>query len=250
MTTAVVLSIVVGTCVGGFVSGVAGFAFALVSLGFWAWLIDPQLISPMAVFGSLVAQLLSLGAVRRSLHWRRLAPFLVGGVLGVPVGAALLQHVDVATFRLTVGAILVAYCSYMLLAPRLAPLEVGGRLADGCVGLIGGAMGGLAGLTGPAPTIWCNLRGWDKDTQRSVFQTFNLAMQAIALVTYGVSGALTGPVLATFAVMLPAIVVPVWLGARVYRKIDDRTFRRVVMVLLLLSGSMLLASGAIASHPR
>jgi uncharacterized protein len=250
MTTATVVAIVAGTCLGGFVSGVAGFAFALVSLGFWAWVIDPQLISPMAVFGSLVAQALSLGAIRRRLQWRRLAPFLVGGVLGVPMGAALLHLVDPITFRLTVGAILVAYCSYVLLAPKLAPIELGGRFADACVGLIGGTMGGLAGLTGPAPTIWCTLRGWDKDTQRSVFQTFNLTMQAIALVTYGVHGALTGPVLAIFGVMLPAIVVPVWLGTRVYARIDERTFRRVVMVLLLLSGALLLASSAIATRAR
>lgn len=250
MTTATVVSILAGTCVGGFVSGVAGFAFALVSLGFWVWLIDPPLISPMAVFGSFVAQVLSLGAIRRRMQWRRLAPFLAGGVLGVPIGAALLQHVDLVTFRLTVGAILVAYCSYMLLAPKLAPIDFGGRFADGCVGLIGGTMGGLAGLTGPAPTIWCNLRGWDKDTQRSVFQTFNLAMQAIALVTYGVNGALTRPVLAMFGVMLPAIVVPVWLGARLYARIDDRTFRRIVMALLLLSGALLLASSAIATRSQ
>jgi uncharacterized protein len=250
MTTATVVAIVAGTCVGGFVSGVAGFAFALVSLGFWAWVIDPQLISPMAVFGSLVAQVLSLGAIRRGLEWRRLAPFLAGGVLGVPMGAALLQLVDPITFRLTVGAILVAYCSYVLLAPKLAPVELGGRLADACVGLVGGTMGGLAGLTGPAPTIWCALRGWDKDTQRSVFQTFNLTMQAIALVTYGLHGALTRPVLAMFGVMLPAIVLPVWLGARLYARIDERTFRRIVTVLLLLSGVLLLASSAIATRAR
>jgi hypothetical protein len=32
-------------------------------------------------------------------------------------------------------------------------------LADGGIGLIGGMMGGLGGLNGPAPTLWCSLRG-------------------------------------------------------------------------------------------
>jgi uncharacterized membrane protein YfcA len=244
MTTPVLLSIIAGTIAGGFVSGVAGFAFALVALSVWAWLIDPQLLSPMAVFGSFVAQVLSLGVVRRSMHWRRLMPFLVGGAVGVPLGVFLLQYVNLAVFRTTVGAILVAYCSFMLIAPNLEPIRAGGQLADGCVGLIGGTMGGLAGLTGPAPTIWCAIRGWDKDTQRSVFQSFNLAMQGIALVTYGVSGALTIPVLRMFGVMLPAIVIPVWLGTRLYRRIDDRVFRRVVLFLLLVSGVLLLTSTA------
>jgi uncharacterized membrane protein YfcA len=248
MTTPVVLSIVAGTCAGGFVSGVAGFAFGLVALSFWTWAIDPHLLSPMAVFGSFVAQILSLGAVRRSMQWRRLMPFLVGGAAGVPLGVALLQHIDITSFKVTVGVILIAYCSFMLLAANLEPISAGGRLADGCAGLIGGTMGGLAGLTGPAPTMWCTIRGWDKDTQRSVFQTFNLAMQAIALVTYGVNGTLTGPVWRAFGVMLPAIVVPAWLGARVYKRIDARLFRRMVLVLLLLSGAVLLAS-TVLSRP-
>jgi uncharacterized membrane protein YfcA len=90
--------------------------------------------------------------------------------------------------------------------------------------------------------MWCTIRGWDKDAQRSVFQTFNLAMQTIALVSYGVNGTLTAPVWRAFGVMLPAIAVPAWIGARLYQRIDERLFRRIVLVLLLLSGVLLLAS--------
>ena len=244
MNSPVVLSIIIGTCAGGFVSGVAGFAFGLVALSFWVWVIDPRLLAPMAVFGSFVAQTLSLGAVRRTMQWRRLAPFLIGGVVGVPLGIALLRYVDVTLFRLTVGVILIAFCSFMLFASNLRPVSAGGQLADGCAGLVGGVMGGLAGLTGPAPTIWCTIRGWDKDTQRSVFQTFNLTMQAIALVTYGVNGTLTTPVLRAFGLMLPAVLLPAWLGARLYKRIDERLFKRIVLFLLLLSGVLLLASTA------
>ena len=127
------------------------------------------MLAPMVVFGSFVTQTLSVGVVRRSFDWKRLAPFLVGGALGVPVGAALLGVVNITAFKLTVGLILVGYCSSILLIGNPKPVA-GGRLADGISGLIGGVMGGLAGLTGPAPTLWCTVRGWDKDTQRCIFQ--------------------------------------------------------------------------------
>ena len=39
----------------------------------------------------------------------------------------------------------------------------GGKIADAMIGLGGGVMGGLAGLSGPFPTIWSGLRGWEKD---------------------------------------------------------------------------------------
>lgn len=242
------LSIVAGTCVGGFVSGIAGFAFGLVALTFWVWQIDPKLLAPMVVFGSFVAQSLSVGVVRRSFDWKRLTPFLVGGALGVPVGAALLGVVNITMFRLTVGLILVVYCSSMLLIGNAKPVAAGGRLADGVAGLIGGVMGGLAGLTGPAPTLWCTVRGWDKDTQRCIFQSFNLGMQAIALVTYWLNGTLTPTVGKVFALMFPAVIIPTLIGARLYKRINEVAFRRIVLGLLLLSGVVLLGSTLAARH--
>ena len=116
----------------------------------------------MVVFGSLIGQLLSVGTIRRSFDWRRTLPFLVGGVLGVPLGVALLPHLDQTAFKIAVGVLLTVWCPTMLLIRELPRISAGGRLADGGVGLIGGVMGGLGGLTGPAPTLWCTLRGWTR----------------------------------------------------------------------------------------
>jgi hypothetical protein len=36
----------------------------------------------------------------------------------------------------------------------------------------------MGGFTGTMPTLWCTLRGFPKDTQRTVIQNFNLSMLA------------------------------------------------------------------------
>lgn len=248
MTTAVVVAIIAGCCAGGFVSGVAGFGFTLVALSSWVWQIDPRLLAPMGVFGSFVAQLLSLGSVRRSFEWKKLMPFLVGGAIGVPIGATLLGVVNITMFRMFVGTILIVYCCYMLFFANAKPSSVGGRMADGIAGLVGGTMGGLAGLPGPAPTLWCTVRGWDKDTQRYIFQTFNVATEAFALVVYGMNGTLTLPVAKVFAMMFPAILLPTFLGVWLYKRINAVYFRRLVLTLLLLSGLVLVGSTLFARH--
>jgi len=51
-------------------------------------------------------------------------------------------------------------------------------------------------------------------------------------------------VLRAFGLMLPAVLLPAWLGARLYKRIDERLFKRIVLFLLLLSGVLLLASTA------
>ncbi len=245
MTFGLVLVVTLGTLAGGFVSGLSGFAFGMVALSIWIWSLDPQMLAPMVVFGSLVAQLASLGVVRRGLVWRRLLPFLVGGAAGVPLGFLLLRLIDPTEFRAAVGAVLVVYCSFMLLRPELPPSAWGGRVADVVAGFVGGTMGGLAGLSGPVPTIWCMLRGWEKEVQRAVFQSFNLAMHVITLTVYASGGLLTPAIGTVFAVMLPAVLLSTWLGTRLYRRLSDSGFRLVVLCLLLLSGTVLLISAMI-----
>lgn len=229
-----------GAAAGGLVQGLSGFAFGLIAMAFWAWAVPPQLAGPMVVFGWLVGQLLGLRTVRGHVQWRRVAPFIIGGFLGVPLGAALLPHIDQTVFKLLVGALLTAWSAAMLLIRELPRLVAGGRLADGAAGLVGGAMGGIAGLTGPAPILWCTLRGWDRDVQRAIFQTFNIAMHTLTMTIYVGFGLITGEALRLFALIAPTLFIPTLIGARLYRHLSVFAFRRLVLLLLLLSGVMLL----------
>ena len=242
MTNEILVSVVLGTCLAGFVQGLSGFAFGLVAMSVWSWSIEPQLAAPMVVFGSIVGQLLGIGVVRRSFEARRAMPFILGGMFGVPLGVLLLRYVDLRLFRGGVGLFLIGYCSVMLLARHLPVVTRGGPLLDGVIGWIGGVMGGLGGLTGPAPTLWCTLRGWDRDAQRAVFQSFNLTMQILTFAAYAVSGTLTLGMTRIFAVMVPAAILPTLAGLRLYRRVSTSGFQRLVLVLLLISGVLLVVS--------
>jgi uncharacterized membrane protein YfcA len=234
--------VALGAAAGGFVQGLSGFAFGLVALSLWAWVLDPILAGPLTVFGSLVGQLLSIHTLRRSFEAQRALPFIAGGVLGVPLGVALLRGIDPLAFRLAVGLLLVVWCPAMLLARDLPRISRGGRLADAAAGMLGGVMGGLGGLTGPAPTLWVTLRGWGRDAQRAVFQSFNLAMQALTMATYLATGTFPAEAWGLCLVVAPAMLVPALLGARLYRRFSDLAFRRAVLGLLAASGVVLLAT--------
>jgi len=234
--------VILGACAAGFIQGLSGFAFGMTAMAFWAWAVAPQLAAPMVVFGSLLGQMLAVSSLRGSFDLRRALPFILGGVLGVPLGAALLPHIDQTVFKAVVGALLAIWCPIMLFIRELPRIHHGGALADGAVGAIGGIMGGLGGLTGPAPTLWCALRGWDKNAQRAVFQSFNLVMHTLTLTVYATSGLITAEALRMFFVIAPAMAIPALIGARLYARFSDATFRRLILILLLISGLVLLAS--------
>lgn len=161
-------------------AGVSGFAFGLVPLAFWIWVLDPPTLAPLVVLGSIAIQATCLGT--RRLEWSRLIPFLVGGAAGVPIRIMLLNHIEIAIFKIAAGIVLLSYRSCLLIATPCFSISFGGKVADTFIGLLGGIMGGLAGLSGPPPVLWCMMRGWDKDVQRSVTQSSILFVQVFMVV--------------------------------------------------------------------
>ena len=234
--------VALGAVVAGFVQGLSGFAFGLVAMSFWAWALEPRLAAVLVVFGSLTGQVVAAVSVRRGFHWPRLLPFVLGGLAGIPIGVALLPRLDMVWFKAVLGTLLVVWCPAMLMARRLPRITAGGRIGDGLAGLAGGVMGGLGGFTGTLPTLWCTLRGFDKDAQRTVVQNFNLSMLSVTMATYLATGLVTREMLPLFAVVARAMLLPTLLGARLYHGISEARFRQIVLGLLTASGVAMLAT--------
>jgi uncharacterized membrane protein YfcA len=228
-----------GTFAGGFATGLAGFAYALVTAAFFLHVLDPVDAVAVTMIGTLLGQATTIWRFRAAMDPRRLLPFLVPGLAGVPVGTWLLASADAGTVRDAIGAFLVAYALYAIATPRLVIGRRGGRVADGAVGFAGGILGGLAGLSGALPTIWAGMRGWSRDEQRAVYQPFIVVVQIWALSSLALSGGVGRDALEWVAKCLPAFALGLFLGMRAYARIDEHVFRRVVLGMLLASGSAL-----------
>jgi hypothetical protein len=160
------------TFIGGVTSGLAGFAMGLVVSGIWLHIITPVQTATLIAGYGLWTQSYAIWKLRHALSWRSVAPFIVGGAIGVPIGAMLLTTINPAYLRTGVGVLLVLYSTYSLARPAFKPVR-SGIPADVGIGVLNGLLGGLTGLTGIIVAIWCQLRGWPKDVQRTVFQPVN-----------------------------------------------------------------------------
>ncbi|HZS81630.1 MAG TPA: sulfite exporter TauE/SafE family protein [Stellaceae bacterium] len=231
---------VLGAFFAALAAGLAGFAFGLIASGLWLHVLTPHEAVPLIAGCGLAIHVFSIWRFRNALRWRALWPFLLGGIIGIPLGTLALRHADPAAFRIGVGLFLVTYAGFMLLRPPMPAVAAGGRLVDGCVGAAGGVLGGLAGLSGVLPTIWCDLRGWPKDAQRGVYQSYILVIQSLVMVSLALSGGIGVREMKLFLAALPAIALGAMLGFRLYDRVDPMQFRRILLVLLLISGAALL----------
>ncbi|MFO1115789.1 MAG: sulfite exporter TauE/SafE family protein [Beijerinckiaceae bacterium] len=238
MTEALV--IFAGALLGGFVSGLAGFGTALTAIGIWLHVAPPAVVAPLIVCCSCVAQSQTLPRIWKSINWRRIWPMIAAGIVGVPIGAWLLTLAEPRLFRLGIGILLVVFCSAMLLLRARPTTQWGGKAADAAIGFGGGIMGGLAGLSGPLPTIWASLRGWPKDERRGLFQAYNTTMLLWTLVAFVARGLVTAEVGRMFLVALPGTLIGAWLGMLVYRRLSDSRFHDVALLILVFSGASLI----------
>jgi len=234
--------VVAGALAAGFVNGLSGTGYALVALGFWLQAMSPLTAAPLTALCGVAGHVQSLPRIWSGVRWRRLWPMLVAGIIGVPIGTLLLDHVRPNPLKAGVGVFLIAYSAWMALVRRPPIVTGGGRLADAAVGFTGGVMGGMASLSGPAPAIWAQLRGFGKDEQRGVNQPFNMSVLFLALVSAGIAGFLDRTFLLWAAIAVPTTLVGARIGLALYRRIDDAQFRRIVLVLLTLSGVSLIAT--------
>src|SRR6266436_4053021 len=227
---------VTATFAAALVTGVAGFAFGLVAAAIWLHILTPMQTATLIIAFGLVVQGISVWKLRHALRWNRLWPFLLGGALGVPLGVAILEWARPDYVRVTVGTVLVLYSAYGLARPAMKPVKRGGAAADASVAFLNGILGGLTGLAGILTTIWCGIRGWPKDEQRAVFQPIGVAIFAMSGLWLGIGGAIPNDSLWFFVIGLPVLLAGTWLGLKLYGHLDEAGFRKLVLVLLFVSG--------------
>ena len=229
----------VGGFLGGIASGAAGFAYGVVATSIWLHAISPIHAALLVVTGGMINQGGLVWTIRRTIDFPRLWPFLVGGAVGVPLGVLLVLETNPRGIQIALAVFMILYGVYALFAPRLPHVSWGGRSADAAAGFFGGLVGGVAGLSGIAPAIWTQLRGWSKEAARSVYQPFILFAHVLTMLLIGVA-ALDREGVVLFLIAIPAVLLGSWTGWKIYGRLSERRFRQMLSTLLIGSGLLLI----------
>src|SRR5262245_13181795 len=216
-------------------SSTVGFAFSAIAAAMIFHLVSDTVEAvQIMMVASIAIQAYSVAGMCRTISMRACAPFLIGGVAPVPVGISLLLSLRPQAYIFAMALPLALYGTYMLFR-RPPSVRRGGIFLNLAVGALGGITGPLAAFPGAFVTIWCGMRGWDKVVQRSVYQPYILILQVLTLAGLGLMGersVLDGHII---AYALPG-VAGAYLGLRVFQKLNDEQFRRLVNLALILSG--------------
>jgi uncharacterized membrane protein YfcA len=92
-----------GALLGGIAAGASGFAFGLAASAIWLHRIDP-LHSAILITGcGILLHTSTIWPQRRHVDLSRIWPFVLGGVIGVPIGVHFLAHTDSSILKIALG---------------------------------------------------------------------------------------------------------------------------------------------------
>lgn len=241
MSFDILMALSTGALLAGFVSGFAGFGTALFASGIWFALLPAEIVPPLVTLTAVVGQLTGLARLSKQLEFRKAVPMITGGLFGVPLGTLILLFIVPDAIKAFVGLFLVTYALWQLMGKRLSltiPVQPVSR--DRIVGFGGGILGGLAGLSGPAPIVWLQLQNLPSAEQRARYQPFNLVILSCSGLSMAAFGFVTTEVLYHLAVAAPVCVLGAFLGVKAYAKASEQSFRKWIVWLLLVSGMFIL----------
>jgi uncharacterized membrane protein YfcA len=239
MTTVWIVLIVFVAAV---LQSLTGFGFALVVMPLITLAIDLKTAAPLVALAGLTAYTVNLIRFHRAVDPAELARLGVASALGITVGIWALVRVDELAINRAMGVILIAYAVYALLHPALArPLA---RWWAYPAGFLAGCLGGAYNTPGPPVVVYGSLRQWPKDEYRAILQALFFINGVLIVSSHLLARHVTPQVWALYALATPALLLGLWIGSRLDRRVDQERFRAMVTVMILVLGvSLLLGLG-------
>jgi uncharacterized membrane protein YfcA len=211
-----------------FTHGAFGFGFPLVATPLAVLILDIRSAFLLTLLPTIAINLASIAGERRRVEAiRRFWPIPVFTFIGALIGTEVLLSVDPEPFRLLLAAVLVAY----LLAEQLHGVERERAVPAWGLALLGLGMGLLAGVANVFSPIIVVFALYTRMPASLMVTTFNLSFVTSKigqLAGFTWNQALEPDILAQSIILLPAVLVALWLGILVRRRIRPETYRRLL----------------------
>lgn len=224
--------------VAGFVQAVSGFGSALVAMPILAQLLGIGTAAPLFAISAFTGEALMLATYRHDLTIRNVWRLVIGTLIAIPIGIFGSPYLSEHVGLLILGLLVFCFALYALLTPKMPRLynPRWGYLFGFASGLFSGAYN----TGGPPYIIYGATQGWAPKQFKANLQGTFLVGSLTLIVSHLLRGSFTGDVLRMELLAVPAFLGGTFLGTRLDGYVNPATFRRGVLILLLVLGLMLI----------
>ena len=220
------------------VRGITGFGSGLISIPLLTLMFPLKVVVPIVVLLDLIGSGSQAVTNRKHTDWKILYPLIPMTLIGIAWAIYFFRYADTQTLSFALGVFVVLFAVYQLLP---APALQGGPLMALPFGLLGGLLGTLFGTGGPFYVIYFAMRGLEKNEFRASYAVYFL-LDGLVRVTVYIFGLrlLRIEWLGLFALALLPFALGMYSGGKVHKGIRPVVFKRLISVILLVSGTALI----------
>ncbi len=184
----------------------------------------------------IVGDLLALAAYRRSADWPTLISLIGPVAVGVLGGVVFVAVSDDTVMRRTIGIVLLVLVAVHVAMTWWRPeARHQGRVAHWGYGWLGGFTTMVANAGGPVMSLYLLGAKLDKLTFLGTMAWFFAAVNLFKLPFSIGLGLVTASSLLVDLVLVPALVLGAVVGRLLVRRVDQRTFEQIIVVLTVIS---------------
>ena len=226
--------------VGYFVKGVAGIGNTLVVTSAMAYTRTNAEITPVELLLCVPTNLAVTWVYRRHIDWKLAIAPLCMVLAGDALGVLLLKNVDVTAMKAVFGVVLILLSVEQLWRElRGKPTRAGHPALMLTLGISAGVLCGMFGV-GALLAAYLSRVTTDDATYKGTMSIIFTIENFFRVIAYSATGLLTAVSLTRAAILLPFMGAGLFLGIRLSNRLNARTMRLIIGVMLLLSGLPLL----------
>ena len=216
----------------GIIRGYSGFGFAMVAVTSISLVLPPAQVVPLVLVLEVLASVKLVPQVWKDIDWYSLRWLLAGSLAATPFGVYLLSTLPAEPMRIFISAVVLA--AALLLLSGWAWRRMPGRPLILSTGVACGLLNGAAAIGGPPVILFYLSSPAGVTVSRASIIAYFLGIDVMSLMMASIQGLTTVKTLTMTALCLVPLYLGVTLGSRMFIRADQESFRRHVLILLIL----------------
>ncbi len=224
----------------GIVKGTTGFGFALFSLPLLIHFIPIKTLIPVITLFNLFSSAQIVFQSRQFRIKKSIILLSVTGIAGVICGSVMLKFLPEKWLKLLASIVLIILSAMFLSGYRFKIRKI--KRGNAIAGIISGFLGGSLAVSGPPLALFLTSLKLDTANFRTTFAWFSIVTASVATADYIKIGIIHFITFKIFLISLPVLILSIWLGKLINKKIPVKLFYTGVVTISLMAGILLFLS--------
>ena len=226
---------------GPFIKALTGFASALISVPLLVLFFDIKFVVPILSIVGLLSGFILLSSIKikKDVDKKELIFVLSGAIIGTVIGTYFLKFFTSETLKIIFAIFIIIFALKMIFEKYFSFKKLKSYFG-GFFGIFGGITGGMFSASGPPIVLYLGNQIRNKQILRGTLIVIFLIASIWRNVLYFFNGMFNSQTYKIAIIMIPVLIIAAFLGSKIYIRLSEDFYRKLIGVILAASGVLLI----------